>query len=265
MNFISNITPVNAADLFTYIHTMNCKSENNINKIYISIGGKINEFDIETNALCQMFPAFLQTNKSTINNATMVIIIDDFNNHDNHMKNMKCLENEFNIDGLYFILCNKICDKNFICSFISHLVIFAKQNNIIAENLLICNYIKFRNIPNSSEHKSETVIPKTIHKELLKEENLKYSNCFYNWFGYNELLYNYIYCYNTHPLIVDSSTQGLMVLLDDIRINSSTRINIDSINYSQFWEQIYDITKTNKKDDYILPKSLKDELCKMYN
>ena len=56
-----------------------------------------------------------------------------------------------------------------------------------------------------------------------------------------------------------------MVLLDDIRINSSTRINIDSINYSQFWEQIYDITKTNKKDDYILPKSLKDELCKMYN
>lgn len=258
MNITNNINPSNTEDLFSYMNR-SVNSTLAYKKVYVSIGSKINEFDVPTNASCQMVPVFLQTDDF---HKTLIIIIDDFRDADNYIQNRKYLEQEYSKYG-NIIMCNKTCDKPFITSFIAQLIDFAKRQEITKDNLLICNYIKFRNIPNGTERYYENIIPKTVQLTLKQHDNGEYSNCFYNWFGYNNELYNYIYCYNTHPIVVESATRGLMVFIDNIRAKSST--NIDSTNYSQFWEKIYDITKCNTNKNSILPRPIKDELCKTYN
>ncbi len=167
--------------------------------VYISIGSKYNsEYVIKnnsciySNAFLQMIPTFIYNNNyNNINK--LIIIIDTFKDDDNQTENIRILEERSN-ETMDIILIRKLCNTDFLNSFLPFILKLNESYKIEPNNFIICNFIKFLNIPNQIESLYEQSIPNTIKKIL---NNTFYINSFYQWFGYiNYTLYNLIYCDN---------------------------------------------------------------------
>jgi len=195
MNRILNFKQDEIKDLEKQLYSL--FESRNYGFVYISIGSKYNsEFVIKnnsciySNAYLQMIPTFIYNNNN-INK--LIIIIDSFKDDDNQTKNIKILEERCN-DTMDIVLIRKLCNNDFLESFLPFILNLNTSFHIESHNFMICNFIKFLNIPNQIESIYEQTIPNTI-KTILKKTI--YTNSFYQWFGYiNYTLYNMIYCDN---------------------------------------------------------------------
>lgn len=248
--FISNITPSSASDIIALANGIRNAAINPINKIYVSVGGKYNARSVQigseatlipTNSLFQMFPHFLQTREPDPDDQCLIISIDDFHNVQNLADNIALLQLH-KIPNTYIILCNRLCTKPFITSFMEDLLEFVRLSNVSNDNFMICNYIKFLNTPNDIERRAATGIPDAIQQVLDLESNACYSYCFYDWFGYNQVRYNYVCCYKYKNQFNYSAIVKLEKILNDLNRDPSAKIIVRNYAETKFWDKIYDIT-----------------------
>lgn len=270
MSYISKIVPRNAEDIFVLVNSIQTNISSIVNKVYVSIGSKYNtpyvsfngKNEIETNSLFQMLPWFLQMKETYDDDQSIVIVIDDFNNKNNYVENVNLLQS-LPIEGTHIIMCNVHCTEEFLTSFVEELTNFLRKSNTSSENFLLCNYVKYMNVPNDFERKSEIIIPETIQRVLNLEQNLIYSDRFYDWFGYSSSLYNYIYCYKLYQnnyLAMRRLETMLTQLADDPRL----KIKFRDYNETNYWDKIYDITSYGV-DKYRLSMSLRERLISNNN
>jgi len=237
MSIFTNIHTIEPNQLFDTVRQIS--SIINIHNIYVSIGGKINNndmfMDYNNNAIYQIIPKYLQDDENT----SIVIVLDKFSNSDSsYCSNI--IGNTYNIKT-HVILCNIFCDRLFLTEFIPYIVEFARNHNCHPNNVIICNYIKFKYECNAVEHKSLTQIPSTIYS-LLK--NTEYVDSFYEWFGYNDHMYNYIYKY-TYYKRYRGAYSSLRLLYDTfktIEIDNTYKLEVQTPDILNFWRYIYDIT-----------------------
>jgi hypothetical protein len=248
--FISNITPRNASDIIELANSIRNATINPINKIYVSVGGKYNARAVQigseatiipTNSLYQMFPHFLQTREPDPDDQCLIIAIDDFHNVQNLADNIALLH-DCKTPNTYIILCNMLCTKPFMASFIEYLMEFVRHTNVSNKNFMICNYIKFLNTPNDIERRSATNIPDAIQRVLNLEPNALYSECFYDWFGYNQERYNFVCCYKYRNYINFASLHKLEKTINELNSNPSVKITVRNYAETNLWDKIYDIT-----------------------
>jgi hypothetical protein len=165
------------------------------NDIYISIGSKLNEEYIEiekekikSNAQYQMYPAFLRNKKNVL-----LIIIDYFSNNNILEKNKKLLLKNMTENIPKIIIFNlsdfeKVSSVEiYFLNYILHILNLKLQET----SIMICNYIKYFNEPTEIEkNRSKNVIEKI--KFAIQIKNMDQDNIYYEWFGYNYMLYNII-------------------------------------------------------------------------
>jgi len=265
MSYISKIVPRQASDIFVLVNSIKTNITCPLNKVYVSIGSKYNapyvnfngKNETETNSLFQMLPGFLQMKETYMDDQTIVIVIDDFNNKPNYIENVNLLQS-LPIQGTHIVICNVHCTEEFLTEFVSQLIDFLRESSISKENFLICNYVKFMNVPNDFERMAETLIPETIQTILNLHQNSIYSDRFYDWFGYNSSLYNYIYCYKLHRNNY-TAMRKLENNLINLKNDPAIKIKFRDYNETNYWDQIYDITNYGV-DKYRLSMSLREHL-----
>ena len=94
------------------------------------------------------------------------------------------------------------------------------------------------------------MIPETIQKVLDAEEFEKYTYCFYQWFGYNFYLYNFIYNYKIFEIIISVNKNYLtdlellikQMISDDDNYAKKQKIMLTEPKMLLIMENIYDIT-----------------------
>ena len=213
-----------------------------IQRIYISIGSKQNKtkfMDYENNGKYQMYPDYLHN----INVHKLIIVFDRFTSGE--LEKQELIHDE--IPNTTTLICNCLCDRLFLKNFIPYIITFSHKNQISPPNLVICNYVKFANIPNSIERMYLDNIPKCIHSILSTSEYKDYIECFYEWFGYNHYLYNHIYNYKYHS-IYRGAYSSLSLLFDTIRtreVDPSYTLILKNDNIVNFWKQVYNISNSS--------------------
>jgi len=281
------ITNRNIDCLFDLINKLKINNRKPFTKIYVSIGSKFNEKDVNisntnqknnknhkfnSNALEQMIPKFLRTNdeiyldndidvdiiidndniKTNQKDNILIIIIDNFNkNNNNYAKNCSLLYKVLK-PNLNVVLFDKLCKPNFLEDIITRLIQYADIEKISEKNIMICNYVKFMNNPNIIEMESEKMIPEVIQLVLDNCLHGKYAFCFYDWFGYNYYLYNFIYNYKKCKKL----SYGLMTITQQVEYFIKNRVedtvvSIDSKLVKKemlLLENVYDITLPNYSD-----------------
>lgn len=182
-----------------------------ISQIYISIGGKYNEPEVEletssqkrktqTNSDRQMIPLFLRENNGK---RTLVVVWDIFHTRDDIIINRHILDGvQRKHRHISYMLIDNCCTNESLENFIPYMIETAISHQIEPSYLMICNYIRFKNNPNTTEQISEKNIPKTICRILSRPQYAAYRDCFYQWFGYHAALYGYIYQYSTMTSIL---------------------------------------------------------------
>lgn len=240
--------------------------------VYVSIGSKLNDpnvhfnnhinmqnKNIRTNASAQMIPNFIRSaDKDKI---ILVIIIDDFQNsqklHQNH-----CLLSNIVDEKMDVLIVNNYCTQTFLENFINGIANMWKNHNIDEKNVMICNFVKFSNNPNTMEEQAEKMIPKTIQSVLDRPEFKRYSNCFYEWFGYKYYLYNFIYNYKKCRMSFNAyeAIHSLEKYIERQYTNTHSGDEvIQNINTIGIWANIYDIT-TMTSGQHGMAISFKDYL-----
>jgi hypothetical protein len=126
------------------------------------------------------------------------------------------------------------------------------ENQIEMNNVMICNYVKHLNIPNFIEENAEIMIPETIQNTLNSLSPDKYSYCFYQWFGYRFYMYNFIYRYKRHLVYEIFNYATILEKLFENNGSYNNRNTITSKGFSEFLENIYDITDVNKQSNITL-------------
>tara|TARA_B110000881_G_C18568977_1_gene514467 strand:+ start:30 stop:836 length:807 start_codon:yes stop_codon:yes gene_type:complete len=227
----------NIGDVVNNIHSVTP-----IKYIYISIGSKQNKtgfMGYKNNGKYQMCPDYL--NNTAVHN--LVIVFDLFNSHE--LAEQQIIHDE--IPNTTIIICNWYCERLFLKNFIPYIIKFSRDNRILPPNLVICNYVKFANVPNSIERMHLDNIPKCIHSILSSNANKDYVECFYEWFGYNHYLYNYIYNYKYHS-IYRGAYSSLSLLFDTIQtteVDPSYVLELKNPNIVNFWKYIYNISDSS--------------------
>jgi len=223
--------------------------------VSLSIGSKFNHAKVQlntngnmsyTNSDIQMIPMFMRhiniDRQEPID--TLMIIWDIFKTEEHFMANRRILDQiRREYPNTHYILLNKICIKEDLDRVIPFLTQKMIDYQIPPANFMIANYVRFKNTPNTLERISEMVIPNTVQEILNQEEFSAYANCFYQWFGYNQYLYNFIYRYkllhNTPTLlyninaierIVASQSENTIVVQDQYMIH--------------IMENMFDLSKT---------------------
>ncbi len=174
-------------------------------KVYVSFGSKFNEpfVNLKTpddtpwfsNALDQMCPTFIRYRPIQSSDNMLVVVIDDFRNDKLLKQNILILEQELDtLNNTRICLLDKLCDTNSIKWITENIIDFAEFYNIDNAELMICNFIKYKNTPNVAERDNQQMVPKGISSTL--NESSKYTNCLYEWFGYHYGLHTMIYNYN---------------------------------------------------------------------
>jgi len=164
--------------------------------VYISIGSKHNKdcmIDnndcIYSNAYLQMLPTFLY-NKPDEDNI-LVIMFDHFET-ENILNTNKNILNQRIDKNMDIIVMNILCNAEILKRFIPFIFTLITEKEIEPQKTMICNFVKFLNIPNQIEELYQQVIPNTINNELKQFPD--YIDSFYQWFGYqHKTLYNMIY------------------------------------------------------------------------
>lgn len=177
-----------------------------ISQIYISIGGKYNEPEVEletssqirktqTNSDMQMIPVFLRENSLY---RKLIIVWDVFNNQEDIMTTRRILDRlQREHRHVSYMLINNWCTNETLEEFIPYMIETAMRYRFQPSQLMICNYIRFKNNPNTTEQLYEKNIPLTIDRILSRTQYAAYRDCFYQWFGYHYHLYSCIYQYST--------------------------------------------------------------------
>jgi len=215
--------------------------------IYLSIGSKqnsqyvlfnrpesIKNQQFFTNSHFQILPRFIEYKSDHQN--TLIISVDDFSSNESRVSNHKLLEQKIRIQNMNIILFDKIVDKLFLETLLLFFVNLCDDHQISCENAMICNYVLHLNEPNSTELKSEELIPRTIQSQL---DSTNYSTCFYQWFGYNYHCYNFIYRYKYNSMY---HIQGFPTLLEKYIENNTFSPNGKTKQFFEFLSNIYDIS-----------------------
>lgn len=220
---------------------------------YISIGSKFNQEVVNmknnrvlTNAGYQMIPQFLRNPHE--DTYKYVIIVDHFNKEDEKI-NKSILLRDTILNIRLFVINFRIDYKNqdLLVKFLKSLtIIFSFLKN---KQFIICNYIKYLNQPNKMELESQENID-TIIKSSINETEFK--DCYYEWFGYNDCLYNYIF--NKRYFCNNLNYYKNVKKIEDLVLNDI--INTESEELSKF---VFDITEFNSTF-HIGPSSLHDIL-----
>jgi hypothetical protein len=171
--------------------------------VYVSIGSKYNQHDVyfyspklplakrvDTNALEQMVPVFLRI--KPIDRNVLVIVIDTFNADKDFQMNRRLIQSVL-AENIDCILVNMYVMNDNLQELCSKLFAKVLLENIHESNCMICNYVKYLNMPNEYERVAEAAIPATIQSVLSQPDFNKYKECYYEWYGYKYSLYNCIY------------------------------------------------------------------------
>lgn len=172
--------------------------------LYVSIGSKLNEYTYDisgingkrlikkSNAMNQMIPAFVMSlaedEESTKN--VLCISLDRFEDAKIKKTNQE-LVLKYGL-GIDFIQYDDIGSLQVISEFIYFLIEMLDNTMFDSSQFMIANYIRFLHTPNHIENLTETSVPDNIHNILSKT---RFSTCFYQWYGYQNNLYNLIYNY----------------------------------------------------------------------
>jgi hypothetical protein len=256
----------NETSIETFKNVINLLSynKNGYDKIYISLGSKINETFIKfdspekkrnkkflSNSTEQMIPVFIKT--CNYDTRILSVVIDNFETEQNINKNIVLLEPEKppNVDIVIF---DKFCSQPFLTELIKYFVKLFMLFDMNQKNVMICNYIKYNNKTNNEiDLYSQKMVPETIQKVLDNEEFEKYAYCFYQWFGYNFYLYNFIYNYKIFEIIISVNNNYLTDLeilikqlindeYDNINFEKNNKIMLTEPKMLLVMENIYDIT-----------------------
>tara|TARA_B100000123_G_scaffold146575_1_gene108248 strand:+ start:1737 stop:2528 length:792 start_codon:yes stop_codon:yes gene_type:complete len=164
--------------------------------VYVSIGSKFNQshvkikdFSQKTNANVQILPKFLKKEEQ------LIIMIDRISTEDSKLDHLEYIDDRVNKNSKCIIL-NKYADKNFLEEFLDILLPKLFDHYIDSNNFIISTFLKFLNAPNDIERNSAKIIQTTIYDYLKLFQDKIYLNCFYEWFGYETILYDYIYNFN---------------------------------------------------------------------
>lgn len=240
----------------------NIISTYDIQHIYVSIGGKINNNDCfmnDNNGVYQMIPSYLSLN----NTNQLIIIFDTFTQSEYEL----CYEyiTPYITSNTHIVLCNNLCDCLFIRKFIPHIINIAKQIHCTPSNMIICNYVKFKYQPNPTEQRYLNEIPNSIYSILIKPEYTDYIESFYEWFGYNQYLYNFIYKYKYYQLYrgAYSSLNLLYDTIKTIEFDDNYQLCISNSQTIHFWNYVYNITKPNNKLTSIYDDLMNDNKIKV--
>lgn len=223
---------------------------------YMSIGSKLNETVVHfknenktSNASYQMIPQYLRNPHTE--KIKIVIIFDVFSNKGSMKLNKTLLlENETSLTKIFMINYN-INSENirlfglFISSCIE---LYSFLNE---KTFMICNFIKFMNIPNQLEKESEKLVEEKIIQILNKT---KFENSYYVWFGYNRKLYNFIFNKNNFSNIIDHYT-NIKKLESYMQ-----KKNFDDEKDLQIIKHVYDLTEFDNACELGAP-SLYDTMC----
>ena len=209
-----------------------------IQSAYISIGSKINENIVhlgkdktKSNSIFQMIPQFLQNPESNSDKLKCIIIIDQFNKsslNENIRQIQHCMTRIMKIIIINYEI--KESEETYFQEKLQCLF----QNFIFLdpEELMICNYVKFLNEPNLTEKYTKELVPRIIQDSL---KDSKFKDCHYEWFGYNSLLYNFIYK-KTSCVNVYRSYMSLKYILSEktYRNHSDEKIAKNVFNITDF-------------------------------
>ena len=165
--------------------------------VYISVGSKWNEKTYEymeygktfirrTNSHLQMIPNFTKDRKGNV----LIIAMDEYNNRENLESNYE-IAKKYLEPNMEFVFYN---DNESLRQFMGCLTELLTENKIPPENFVIMNFVRFQR-PNILETSTEQKIPEIINNGL---KETVYAECFYQWFGYQENLYNMVYNYNRY-------------------------------------------------------------------
>ena len=171
--------------------------------VYVSIGSKYNQHDVyfyssksplakrvDTNALEQMVPIFLRIKPTDRN--ILVVVIDTFNADNDIQMNRRLIQSVLT-ENMDCILVNMFCTNDNLYELCSKLFSKVLQENVDESNCMVCNYVKYLNMPNELEKVAEAAIPATVQSVLGRPDFNKYKDCYYEWYGYRNSLYNCIY------------------------------------------------------------------------
>ena len=230
-----------------------------INFVYLSIGSKQNRSSVRltpesatvyTNSDMQMLPVFMRhinTDRS-VPIEMLITIWDVFETEESVERNRDLLDKlRKPFPHIHYIIMNKICVKNDLDRFIPFLMRKVIDHQISPSNFMIANYVRFKNAPNTLERISEMMIPTTIQEIIDRTEFKEYENSFYQWFGYNQYLYDFIYCYKQLHLNVIQSRDIYAIerLVCSEYLNSSGKtMVIQDKNVIHIMSNMFDIAKT---------------------
>ena len=218
-----------------------------IRDIYISIGGKINNDDNfmthENNGIFQIIPSCFKL----CSTAQLVIVFDTFTQHDYE----RCCNRitTHNATDTHVVLVNQYCNCGFIRRFIPYIINMSRKINCAPSNLVICNYVKFKYQPTPIEQRFLDEIPNNIYAILINPLYNDYIESFYEWFGYNAYLYNFIYKYKYYKIYrgAYSSLNLLSDTINTIECDRNYQLIVSNPQVLNFWNYVYDITRPNYK------------------
>ena len=241
----------------------NIINTSDIHNIYVSIGGKINSTDScmnhSNNGVFQMIPSYLSLN----NTSQLIIVFDTFTQSEYEL----CYEHMalYITPNTHIVLCNQLFDCRFIRKFIPYIIDIAKQIHCAPSNMIICNYVKFKYQPNPIEQRYLNEIPNNIYAILITSQYKDYIESFYEWFGYNQYLYNFIYKYKYYQLYrgAYSSLNLLYDTIKTIEFDDNYQLCISNSQTIHFWNYVYNITKPNNKLTSIYDNLMHDNKIKV--
>ena len=153
------------------------------------------------------------------------------------------------------ILLNRYADKEFIEGFFDILLPKLFDHYIDPNNFIISTFLRFLNTPNEVERNSAIVLQRTVYDYLKLFQNKIYLNCFYEWFGYEDILRDYIYNYNMLKKMQISSNhiyEVKTILKSLLRTGGISTMVIQNKDISNVLDIIISLhIKKEKEDKYL--------------
>lgn len=236
-------------------------------QLYVSIGGKLKDkylyFDqpigishtrYNTNSMEQMVPSFLRD--QTIR--TFVVIVDNFNSKPGYDLNISLLRKITN-PNITILLVHHYFTESSLKLFVRYLADLARANSISPKRFMVCNYVKYNGDSTLTEYKDEQMIPDVIQDTL---DDTEYSECFYDWFGYNFYVYDFVYKYKTCQYLGNPSKTLETFIYERYSRVTTGVIVIQDIKLLQWIMNVYDITKSQARASTKMAWSVCDTLIR---